>query len=325
MDYKRLFKNFFFFCVCFFIFGWGVQWFFNGLINFSEWKINQDKDLFLGSVSDSLEKIEAANDNTQNTEPPYRNWEVQDIEVNSEAAVSVESDLKSPAKVLFKRNELKRLPIASLTKLMTAVVSLENYNLSDRITISKITTMKEDEEGFLITEDTMSVKDLLYMMLIESNNHAAYSLGQATEGNKFVDLMNSKAEEIGLKDTFFIDSTGLSYENYSTAQDLVKLTEYFLRNHYLIAEISRIKEFDLYREDGTLYKKLVNTNKLLSEIPETLGGKTGFTDEAKGCLLLFTKNSKANNFLINVVLGTDDRFSEMKKMIEWVNTAYTWQ
>ncbi|MDP2741488.1 MAG: serine hydrolase [bacterium] len=322
MNYKYLFKNLFIFCVCVLILGWGVQWFFDGLIDFSEWKMGQNKDAFLGSVSDNI--VKAQEEYVPEIQLPYRDWQIEDLKVDSEAAISVESDLVNPNKILFKKNEQKRLTIASLAKLMTAIVSLENYELSKKIEISKTTNMKEDEQGPLITIDSMSVKDLLYIMLIESNNHAAYSLSEALETKNFVDLMNNKAKSLGLEDTYFVDSTGLSPENYSTAEDLVKLAEYILKEYPLIAQISKIEEFDLYKEDGSFYKKLMNTNKLLLEIPESVGGKTGFTEEAKGCLLLITKNSKDNNYLINVVLGADDRFLEMKKMIDWVNSAYKW-
>jgi D-alanyl-D-alanine carboxypeptidase (penicillin-binding protein 5/6) len=325
MNYKYFLKNIFIFCVCVLVFGWGLQWFFNGLIDFSEWKISQNKDAFLGSVSDNT--VRAQGEYAAKAQVPYRDWQIEDLKIDSEAAISVEADLVSPDnydKILFKKNEQEKLTPASLVKLMTSIISLENYELSEKIAISKTTTMKEDEQGFLIATDSMSVKDLLYIMLIESNNHAAYSLSQALGEKSFVDLMNDKAKSLGLESTYFVDSTGLSPENYSTAEDLAKLAKYLLKNYPLIADISKIKEFDLYSEDGSLYKKLVNTNKLLSEIPESVGGKTGFTEEAKECLLLVVRNSKENSYLINVVLGSDDRFLEMKNIIDWVESAYVW-
>lgn len=320
MNYKYLFKNIFIFSVCISVLGWGTQWFFNGLIDFSEWKFSQNTGALLGGASDNLVKAEE-----NKIQLPYRDWQVEDLQVDSEAAISVEADMAGSDKILFKKNEQEKLVPASLVKLMTAIVSLENYGLSEKILISKTTDMKEDEQGFLIETESMSVENLLYIMLIESNNHAAYSLSQAVAPRNFIELMNNKAKALGLKDTYFVDSTGLSSENYSTAEDLAKLAKQILKDYPLIAEISKIKEFDLYNEDGSFYKKLVNTNKLLSEIPDSVGGKTGFTEEAKECLLLVVKNSKDNSYLINVVLGSDDRFSEMKKMIDWVEKAYVWQ
>ncbi|TSC94753.1 MAG: D-alanyl-D-alanine carboxypeptidase [Parcubacteria group bacterium Licking1014_1] len=312
MNYKYLLKNFFFFCVCVFILGWGAQWLLSGLIDFSEWEISRNKALFLSSVSDSK------------NQPPYRDWQVEDLEIDSEAAISVESDLLGSDKILFKKNGQKRLAIASLTKLMTAIVSLESYELFEEITINKTAALQEGEQGLLTTGEALSIKNLLYIMLIESSNHAAYALAELTGVKNFVDLMNYQAANIGLKDTYFADPIGLSSENYSTVEDLAKLAKYILKNYPLIADISKTKEFNLYKKDGSFYKKLVNTNKLLGEIPEIAGGKTGFTTDAKGSLLLIIKNSKDGNYLIYVVLGADDRFLEMKKIIDWVNAAYKW-
>lgn len=323
MNYKYLLKFFFIFCFSVLVLGMGLHWFFDGLINFSEWKISQKNNIFLGSISDSV--VKAQEQYITKIQFPYRDWNIEDLKIGSEAAISVETDLKNPDKILFKKNEQKRSAIASLVKLMTAVVSLDSYDLSQKIPISQITTMKKDEQGELINADEMSMKNLLHMMLIESNNHAAYSLSYAIEENNFVNLMNDKAKELELNNTYFADSTGLSFENYSTAEDLAKLTKYILKKYPIIIETSGIKEFDLYKDDGAFYKKLINTNKLIFEISESVGGKTGFTEEAKECLIHIIKNSKDGNFLINVVLGSNDRFLEMKKIIDWVETAYIWQ
>ncbi len=327
MDYKFFFKNFFVFSISIMVFSWGVEWFFNGLTNYSEWKSGKSENILLASASDYnyYDKTESKEAASPDIEPPYRNWQANDVEINARAAISVESSLSDSGKILFKKNEREKLPIASLVKLMTAIISLENYDLSNKVKINVKTTMKEDERGELIKIDEMPVKDLLYLMLIESNNHAAYSLADLTGMEKFTDLMNKKAESIWLENTHFADSTGLSKDNYSTAEDLVKLTEYFLNNYPVIAKITSLKEFDLYQEDGIFYKKLFNTNKLISEIPETVAGKTGFIEEAKGCLLLVVKNPKNNSYLISVVLGADDRFSEMKKIVDWVRLAYIWE
>ncbi|MBI2054110.1 MAG: D-alanyl-D-alanine carboxypeptidase [Candidatus Staskawiczbacteria bacterium] len=289
MDYKFFFKNFFVFSISIMVFSWGVEWFFNGLTNYSEWKSGKSENILLASASDYnyYDKTESKEAASPDIEPPYRNWQANDVEINARAAISVESSLSDSGKILFKKNEREKLPIASLVKLMTAIISLENYDLSNKVKINVKTTMKEDERGELIKIDEMPVKDLLYLMLIESNNHAAYSLADLTGMEKFTDLMNKKAESI--------------------------------------AKITSLKEFYLYQEDGIFYKKLFNTNKLISEIPETVAGKTGFIEEAKGCLLLVVKNPKNNSYLISVVLGADDRFAEMKKIVDWVRLAYIWE
>ncbi len=327
----------------------GTHWFFKNLGDFFEWKTSKDKSAFLASVSDSAE-AELADDNIK-TQSPYRDWRIKDIEVLAQSALSVESNIfdlpsqilsdktwEGEDKTLFKKDEDKKLPIASLTKLMTAMVVLENYNLAETITISKKAVLQEGSQGALKQDDAVSVKDLLYIMLIESSNQAAYALSEGLpsqilsdktwegeEEKNFVELMNDKAKELGLGNTHFSDSIGLSLENYSTSEDLIKLTKHLLKNYPIITEISRTKEIDLYKQDASFYAKLVNTNELLGEIPDIVGGKTGFTTNAKGCLILVLNNHRNENYLIFVILGADDRFGEMKKLIDWVNTAYIWR
>lgn len=301
----------------------GTHWFFKNLGDFFEWKISRDESAFLGSISGS-NKTELADDDIK-IQTPYRDWQIKDIEILAQSAISVESDLFDSDKILFKKNGDKKLPIASLTKLMTAMAALENYNLSDTITISKNVVLQEGAQGALKQKDVISVKDLLYIMLIESSNHAAYALSEAKGEKNFVKLMNEEAKELGLENTHFADSTGLSSENYSTSEDLIKLTKHLLKNYPIIAEISRTKEIDLYKQDGSFYGKLINTNELLGEIPDIVGGKTGFTTNAKGSLLLVLNNHRSGNYLIYVILGSDDRFGEMKKLINWVNITYIWQ
>lgn len=299
----------------------GMQWFSENLKNMVS-PISPEENTFLGSIAENpasnIEKISETN-------VPYRTLRIKNPEILAGSAVAVETNLSNlPDGVLFKQEGGKKLSIASLTKLITAVVALDVYQPMDNITISKNASMQTGKQGSLAEGDKMSVKDLLYIMLIDSSNQAAYALSEGKSEEKFVAMMNQKAREIGLFDTYLADPTGLSSENSSTAEDLVKLTEHLLENYPIITEISRTKEFDLYRSDGTFYGKLNNTNELLGEIPEIIGGKTGFTTDAKGCLLLVLNNPVNNDYLIYVILGADDRFTEMKKLIDWVNTAYRW-
>ena len=126
----------------------------------------------------------------------------------------------------------------------------------------------------------------------------------------FINLMNQKAKDLGMVNTFFADPTGLSSKNVSTAVDLSELAEYILKNYAKIADISRTEQLDIPN-----FGKITNTDQLLTEIPETVCSKTGYTTEAKGCLLLAMYNIEKNNYLIHVILGADDRFTEMKKLI----------
>ena len=238
-------------------------------------------------------------------------------------------------KVLFKKNGSQKLPIASLTKLMTALVVLDNYNLSQLAEISKEAVLQEEEQGELKVGEILFVKNLLYIMLMESSNDAAYALSEIIGKESFVDLMNHKARNIGLENTYLGNPTGLDpidpidLINYSTAEDLVKLTEYLLKNQLLILEILSLEEFELYRPDNTFHHKLRNTNEFLADDgwqAEIIGGKTGWTPRAKGCFLLVLKSAnwqtENESYLTYVILGSNNRFEEMRKLIDWTNKAF---
>ncbi len=256
---------------------------------------------------------------------PYRDWQVKDLKIKAEAAISVEVG-SGKTKILFKKNEEKKLPMASLAKLMTALVVLKQYNLNQKITISESAMLQEGEQGDLKLGQVLSVKNLLYIALIESSNRAAYALSEVVGTDKFVELMNSDAQKMGLINTHFEDSTGLNQKSYSTAEDLFLLSKYLFENYPLFKEIVNLKEYDLYLDDGTFHHKLINTNKLLGD-SDIIGGKTGWTDSAKGCFMVIQDSpatSRPGDYLINIVLGAEDRFAEMKNMISWINAAYRW-
>jgi len=248
------------------------------------------------------------------------------LEVNAEAAISVKTNFQGKSTNLFEKNINTPLPIASLTKLMTAVVVLDNYNLSDTAVVDKIADSQDSMKHDVVLGQTMSVENFLNIMLIESSNKSAYVLSEGPGGYPgepaFVDLMNKKAKDVGLQDTFFVDPTGLSAGDVSTASDLVKLAEYILSNkkYSKISDVSKLRGLTIKG-----FGNVENTDELLAEIPDIICSKTGFTTAAKGCLLVAIGPtglpSKNNDYLINVILGADDRFSEMRKMINWQTTA----
>lgn len=250
---------------------------------------------------------------------PDRNWDVKEVELGAKSSLCVEGD-----KVLFNENENQRLAIASLTKLMSATIVLENYDLNMVNIVSRQAYIQSGEQGLLVEGEMLSLNNLLYIMLIESSNDAAYSLAEVMGVDKFVEQMNAKARIIGLSNTNFVDPSGLGADNYSTADDLVKLTKYLLDNHPIIFGILSNSSYNLYLPSGKLHHVLQNTNELLGKVPGLVAGKTGNTTEAKGCLLLIVKNEYTEDNLIYIILGSDDRFGEMQRLINWVNQAYNW-
>lgn len=261
------------------------------------------RDNFLGSISDSAILQE---DIKKIIEKP---------EINAESAISAESNLFDVNKIIFEKNSEAKLPIASLTKLMAAIIVLDNYDLSVKTKVSKFADAQDPMKQDVKLDDVFTVENLLNIMLVSSSNKSAYALSEIMGEQKFVALMNKKTKEIGLENTYYADPTGLSAQNVSTARDLMKLAEHILKNYQKIADISRIKELDL---PGI--GKVVNTDQLLGEVPEIVCSKTGFTTQAKGCLLLVMNNPKNDGYIINVILGAEDRFLEMKKIINWSNT-----
>jgi D-alanyl-D-alanine carboxypeptidase len=261
---------------------------------------------------------------------PLRNWSVDEIEIDARSAISIFFLDGEEDRILFKKNSDSKLPIASITKLITALVVLENYDLDLPITISKEAVAQDGDLGQLKVGEVFQTKELLYPLLIESSNDAAYAFAEVIGPQNFVDLMNLEAKKIGMGNTHFVNSSGVDPItenigiNYSTVEDLAKLAKYLIQKPEILQILSE-KEYDLYSIDGLSHHKLSSTNELLGKNPQIIGGKTGWTTKAQGCLLLILKAPNQNKgYLINIILGSEDRFKEMEKIINWVNTAYKW-
>lgn len=250
------------------------------------------------------------------------------LDISAKAALAVRYSVREgrgEQKVLFNKNISERLPIASLSKLMTALVVLENYSLSQEIEISPEAVAQEESIGNFKAGEKFSVKDLLYSALTESSNDAAFALSEALGKEKFVALMNFRAKGIGLQNTYFANPTGLDPDNeqesgnYSTVEDLAKLTIYLLeRMPFIWQEVLSKPTIEVALLNGRVHHLAKSTNALLGKIPNIVGGKTGYTDEALGCFVLVLKNQKSDDYLINIILGSPDRFGEMEKLVGWI-------
>lgn len=268
----------------------------------------QGEKALLGDISGNVTGITQKNPDDTSVKPTDL------LELSAKAAISVDTNLQGENKVVFEKDSNMPLPIASLTKLMTAVIVLDNYNLTDTVVVDRLSDAQDPMKKDVKLGDIMPVESFLQIMLIGSSNKSAYALAELIGEQKFVSMMNQKAEGLGMKNTSFADPTGLSAQNVSTASDLVKLAVYIIGNYPKITEVSKLKEIDIPR-----FGRLTNTDQLLGEIPDVVCSKTGFTDPAGGCLLLVVNNPKGNGYLVNVILGAGDRFSEMKKLINWAS------
>jgi D-alanyl-D-alanine carboxypeptidase len=250
------------------------------------------------------------------------------LEIGAKSAVSVLIKPNGEKEVIFSKNADERLAIASLTKLMSAYVVLNNLDLEKEITVLGDSLLSKGiHNGFLVGQ-TFKAKDVLYTSMIESSNDGITVLTQPFGLSTFVNLMNMEAKHLGLSSTEFFNPTGLdpddlnSSVNYSTASDLAILAEKILQNP-IASEALSLKEFDLYDINGIFNHKSITTNNILlypAELNglEIIGGKTGETPIARGCLLLVVKNTRGDA-LINVILSSDDRFGEMVKLANWAN------
>ncbi len=295
------FVLFFTFTVLLFVTLMGVQWFSNSVQSFFTGTIGYyDSNVFVaGTVAAQ--------------KPPLK--PTVHLKLDADSAISLGFSQGVPVRI-FSKEAQKKLPIASLTKLMTALVVLENYELNSKIVISKNAMAQEGEQGRLTLNESLSVKDLLYISLIESSNRATYALSEVMGLPEFLSAMNKKSLDLGMINTHFTDSTGLGGQSYSTAEDLAKLSEYLFLHYPLFNEIISLKEYNLY-VNGVLHHRLVNTNKLLGTAG-IIGGKTGWTNEARGCFMVIQKTGPNGNYFVHIVLGAEDRFLEMQKLINLV-------
>ncbi|NOQ68076.1 hypothetical protein GQ568_01385 [Patescibacteria group bacterium] len=253
---------------------------------------------------------------------PYK---INNDHINIDSKSAIVLDVGTDA-ILYSKNSKEKMPIASLTKIMTALVVLENVDLNGAVTISRNAFDTDGRKDSLAVNEKIKAEDLLKIMLIRSNNTAAVSLAEHTGGNveEFVKLMNKKAELLGLKNTSFSNPTGFdSEENYSTAYDIAQLFDYAL-DKPLVWEILRTQRLNLTSLDGKIKHNLKNTNLLLGRLKNITGGKTGLTDEAGQCLALVVGDPIDNHQIISVVLNAEDRFLETEKLARWVFKSYEW-
>ena len=259
---------------------------------------------------------------------PIRDWGIPDPDIFAQSVILYDF---ASEKVLFDKNSGVKLPIASLTKLMTAVAVIENTDLGDAVGIKKSAIEKSEKEGGgndLYQGERIKAADLLKLMLIESSNVAAYAFADHIEekyGINLVEKMNEKAKLLEMSSTFFTEAAGLDdQKSFSTSQDLLKLIKYSFRYADLY-DILKIQKTEIDSIDGKLRHQIFNTNELLGKLFNIIGGKTGFTELSGESIILVTESPNNSSRLIAVVLGSNDRFAEAETLIGWAGKAYLWK
>lgn len=262
---------------------------------------------------------------------PLRKKQVKSLDLQAAAALALYIREDGEAKVLYEKNSEAQLPIASITKLMTALVVLTHYEPDRLISITPEILKTFGEAGQLKEGDVLQVKDLLYLALMESSNRAAVALATPMGVSAFVDLMNQEAAKLNLTHTSFVNPTGLDEplrQNVSTARELALFARILFERYPHLFDILTQNQLPLHTPDGAFHHTMRNTNELLglNDWPsKMLGGKTGSTTLARQTLVLLVESPDGKGYIINVLLGSENRFQEMRQLLHWTLDAYSWE
>lgn len=221
---------------------------------------------------------------------------------------------------LYVRNIHERLYPASTTKIITALVVRDLFKPEDILTVQNASV--EGQVMNLVNGERITAENLLYGILVHSANDAAFAFADNVGFEKFITLMNQKAEELHMTESHFTNPAGLDDPNqYTTPFDLALAARSLLQDKYL-ARFVATKEIVISDVDYVHFHQLVNVNKLLGEVHGVGGLKTGYTENAGENLVSFYKKN-GHQFLI-VILKSDDRFTDTKNVIQWIDSSVSY-
>ena len=237
--------------------------------------------------------------------------------INARHAIIFDRNSK---KAIYGKKETEICKMASTTKIMTAIVVIENSDLNKVVEISSKSSGTGGSRLGLSKKDSISVEHLLYGLMLRSGNDAAVALAESTAGSieNFSLMMNKKAKELNLSNTNFVTPHGLDNDNhYTTALDLAKITDYALENK-VFSKIVNTKTYTILINNKP--KTISNTNELLGNYEGIYGVKTGFTNGANRCLVTSCRRNNLN--FICIVLGCDTKKDRTKDSIALLNYAF---
>ncbi len=239
-------------------------------------------------------------------------------EITAQAAIVIEA---STGRVIWEKNADERLYPASMTKMMTGILALEQMNLRSEIVMSKEAAYTESSPLGVLAGERIRTDELLNGMLLESDNGAAVALGEAMAGSvpAFARIMNGKAEELGMKDTHFVNPNGLTaQDHYSTARDMAKLARYAMENKEFREIVRQPERTIQWISPKNKFFRATNTNKLLGKYDGLTGIKTGWTQAAGGCLATGAKRNGVELIVVLMKATTpDDRFKDAEKLLDY--------
>jgi len=240
---------------------------------------------------------------------------VQKPEVSAKSALIYDLTTRQ---TLFVKNPKEKLPMASLTKIMTAVIAMEHPRKDDKYIVKKEDLVGEDSMG--ATEgEVYSLDDLLYGMMLHSGNDAAETLATNFPNgrNEFIKAMNSKVKALGLTETNFTNPTGLEGDGsqHTTAYDLLVISSFALNNFPKFDQIIQTFDYDIPYTSTHKEIYLENETNLLTSYPGVKGVKDGYTPEAGLCLVTYLDFGEHK--IVGVILGSDDRRGEMIELLDY--------
>ncbi|MBM7681510.1 D-alanyl-D-alanine carboxypeptidase [Pullulanibacillus pueri] len=236
------------------------------------------------------------------------------VHVSAESAILMDQDT---GRVLYGKDIHKPMRIASITKVMTAILAIESGKLDKTVTVSDNAFGTEGSSLYLKKGEKIKLKDLVYGLLLRSGNDAAVAIAEAVGGSKegFVYLMNKKAKELGMLDTTFANPHGLDDELHrSTAYDMALLTKYAMKNP-TFQKMFKTKYYTAPQEGEKWDRKWKNKNKLLFNYDYSTGGKTGYTKKT-GRTLISTASNDDKNYIV-VTLNDGDDWNDHMNLFNW--------
>ncbi len=237
-------------------------------------------------------------------------------------------------KILFEKDVARARPIASLTKILSFLVIVEDHELAEVVTVPFEATQVVGAKADIYQYERLTVETLLEAILIPSANDAMLALAIYDSGSEetFVQKMNKKARELGLDSARFFNATGLDivnensgevYGNKMSALDLLKLTRIALENEFFRNTVAK-DYFWGTSVEGRFSHEKESTNKLFGTFVNSKGVKTGYTELAGECLINLSEDGEGNE-IITIVLGSEDRFGETKNLVSWVLDSFVWR
>ncbi|HLM83683.1 MAG TPA: D-alanyl-D-alanine carboxypeptidase family protein [Candidatus Bathyarchaeia archaeon] len=300
----------------------------------SDHKVEKNNQSFKEAIADTKKNDTALKESGF---IPQRAKDYRDTRVPASSSVVIDVDSGT---IMHYDKGRAHMPIASLTKIMTAVLTMENVkNLDEVVTIDSeaistngtkvgcpTSTLCDSER--LHDGEQITAGDLLKAMLLDSANDAAIALGKHIAGSQeaFADMMNKKAKELNLGDSHFCNPSGLDADGcYSSAYDLARIAAYSMK-YDRIWKIMEMEETSVRSCDGKYEHMLKNTDMLLGQIPNILGGKTGFTYNAgKSLMLAAADPATEKHKIIAVLLNDNNRWDDMRSLIDWTFANYDWK